>query len=881
MRLRPQWLVVGVLLTALFPLSSAALASQLSDEGPGSTAIERWLILGPVSHPLPAFDDAEKGGFDLGKLLEEENLPVSVVSLKNGTKVNWFSDEPLVWTATQTPDSGALTLRAPDGVGEGIPATAWLATYISTKRWQSLELELTGGHPRKAWLDGAAIVKGGLPGDADSNAKETVKLVPGKHLLVVQTIFDASREADWNVGATLSSKNGVPEITSSLDEERNVELRDIIDAPRISSLALSPDGKHVATTVSRIVPGTDDRESWIEIHQMSDGTLSDSRRGGDLPRQIAWSPDGRYVSYVADAPGESTNGKPSTLFLLDRERHSTVPLLEGVDRLAGYRWSPTSRAVVYWTTVKGKEFKDGVKRVEGLMDRWSTHRDKDFLHLATVPGGVRRQLTAGRLTTSATGFSPDGARLLFTREVEHLSERPYSKTELWEMDLRSIRASKLRDFAWLGDASYSPDGKTLLISTHAEAFGSDGVDVPEGSIPNSYDIQLFVWHPSTDEVEALTRQFNPAVSNAVWSRADGHIYVTAQDRDYQRLYRYDVNQKTFTPLDTGFDVFSSFDVARDASVGVGLGQSPWVPQSLVAVDLAGSTAKGLSHPADQWFASVGSGSIESWGVELSSGERLDGRVYLPPGFDAQKKYPMIVYYYGGTSPVDRTFGGRYPKEWWAASGYVVYVLQPSGATGFGQAFSARHVNDWGKTSSQEIIEGTKKFLDAHPYVDPGRVGCIGASYGGFMTMLLTTSTDVFSAAVAHAGISSLSSYWGEGYWGYSYSSVATANSFPWNRKDVYVDQSPLFRADQARFPILLTHGTVDTNVPVGESDAFFVALKLLGKQVEYVQVEGENHHILTHDKRVVWSRTIVAWFDRWLKDEPQWWNDLYPGSDGQ
>jgi dipeptidyl aminopeptidase/acylaminoacyl peptidase len=226
--------------------------------------------------------------------------------------------------------------------------------------------------------------------------------------------------------------------------------------------------------------------------------------------------------------------------------------------------------------------------------------------------------------------------------------------------------------------------------------------------------------------------------------------------------------------------------------------------------------------------------------------------------------------------VERDFGGRYPLEWWAAEGYVVYVLQPSGAIGWGQRFSAAHVNDWGETTAKEVIEGTDRFVAAHPYVDSKRVGCIGASYGGFLTMRLVTVTNRFAAAVSHAGISSLDYYWGDGYWGYSYSSVATAKSFPWNRRDVYVDKSPLFHADSVRTPILLTHGTSDTNVPTGESDAFYTALKLLGAPVEYVQVEGLDHIITDHAKRLVWSRSIVAWFDRWLKGQPEWWNDLYP-----
>jgi len=130
--------------------------------------------------------------------------------------------------------------------------------------------------------------------------------------------------------------------------------------------------------------------------------------------------------------------------------------------------------------------------------------------------------------------------------------------------------------------------------------------------------------------------------------------------------------------------------------------------------------------------------------------------------------------------------------------------------------------------------------------------------------------------VAHAGISSISSYWGEGWWGYGYNARSAAGSFPWNNRDLYVERSPLFHADKVTTPLLLTHGTGDTNVPVGESDAFYTALKLLGRTVEYIQVEGADHTILDHAQRLVWSPTILAWFDRWLKNEPEWWQALYP-----
>ena len=255
---------------------------------------------------------------------------------------------------------------------------------------------------------------------------------------------------------------------------------------------------------------------------------------------------------------------------------------------------------------------------------------------------------------------------------------------------------------------------------------------------------------------------------------------------------------------------------------------------------------------------------------------LDGFVYYPPDFDPGKKYPVIVYYYGGTSPVTRDFGGRYPKNIWAGQDYIVYVPNPSGATGYGQEFAARHVNDWGILTAGEVIEGTKAFLAAHPFADPERVGCIGASYGGFLTEYIITQTDIFAAAVSHAGISDISSYWGEGLWGYAYGARALANAFPWQDRELYVEQSPLFHADKITTPLLLVHGDSDTNVPMGESDQLFTALKMLGSEVEYVQIQGQDHHILDHEQRIVWNDTILAFFAKYLKDRPDWWDEMYP-----
>ena len=238
---------------------------------------------------------------------------------------------------------------------------------------------------------------------------------------------------------------------------------------------------------------------------------------------------------------------------------------------------------------------------------------------------------------------------------------------------------------------------------------------------------------------------------------------------------------------------------------------------------------------------------------------------------------MIVNYYGGCSPTSRNFESRYPHHAYAALGYVVYVVAlPSGATGNGQEWSARHVNTAGDGPAQDIIEGTEKFCQEHPFVNPDKIGCIGASYGGFMSQYIPTLTDRFACAISHAGISDHTSYWGFGYWGYSYSETSMANSYPWSDRDLYVNHSPLYLADKINTPILLIHGDADTNVPFNESIQLFTALKLLGKETALVAVKDQNHHILDYAKRLEWQNTIWAWFAKWLQDDPSWWDALYP-----
>ncbi|MDE7152698.1 MAG: prolyl oligopeptidase family serine peptidase, partial [Candidatus Amulumruptor sp.] len=343
------------------------------------------------------------------------------------------------------------------------------------------------------------------------------------------------------------------------------------------------------------------------------------------------------------------------------------------------------------------------------------------------------------------------------------------------------------------------------------------------------------------------------------------------------LFVYEPAKHSFTELNSVLDdLVQSYDLPVNGNLVAWRGASASNSERVYVTDTRKGSTRMIDYPSADRLADVALGEVKPFEYVTSRGDTIYARYYLPADFDPTRKYPVIVNYYGGCSPTGRNFESRYPHHLYAAQGYAVLVINPSGCTGRGQEWASRHVNTAGEGVAQDIIEGTQQFCRANEWADSTALGCIGASYGGFMTQYLQTQTPMFAAAISHAGISDHTSYWGEGYWGYSYSEVSMANSYPWTRKDIYVDRSPLYLADKINTPLLFLHGDSDNNVPVGESIQMFTALKILGRPTAFVAVADQDHHILDYDKRIKWQDTIFAWFEKYLKHDSTWWDTLYP-----
>lgn len=840
-----------ILKTTKSGLLAAALMASISASAE-TIEVKTLKYAGPYAVAQPWMADSVniKGeAFDLKQLLDS---PLSFTLLNKGKEV----------TAAQ------LLADKQDALH--------LASFcVSNTQRTKATIAVEGLEQYRLFVDGEQV-------EVNGDKAETI-LTPSQHTVVIKYLTRKNASSDKkSIKLTVTAANGAPLSVGDAAAKRAYNIYDVICAPNYPSVSISPNGKFIVV-----------RKTWVDRkgnnHSINELRNSQTNRlMATFEESVKWMPSSNKLYFTQKASDSSIAGEEKqdgTLQLI-----TINPLTMEREVLAShlpegwFQFTPDEKTLIYTLTTEGRKKDPQVYDVKEPEDRQPGWRERSNLAKYDLASGILQPLTFGYHNIYLMDISADSRYLLIGKEEERLTKRPTTLTSFYRLDLGSMNASSattpkvetlIEKGEFLNSAQFSPDGKSILVSASPEAFNGIGKNVEEGQTPSMVDTQLYLMTLSDKKVRPLTKDFNPNVQSVDWSKADGNIYFTAEDKDCVHLFQLNPKSGKFTLLKTPEEYIKSFSLASSAAEMAFSGQSASNADRLYKMNTKALKSQLVDDLSARELKDVELGECKAWNFVNSRGDTLCCRYYLPPHFDAAKKYPMIVNYYGGCSPTSRMFQSRYPHHVYAAMGYVVLVVNPSGATGFGQKFSARHVDTAGEGVAEDIISSTQAFCDEHAFVNLKKIGCIGASYGGFMTQYLQTKTDLFAAAISHAGISDHTSYWGEGYWGYSYSEVSMANEYPWTNKHLFVDQSPLYNADKIHTPLLFVHGTADNNVPVGESIQLYTALKLLGRPTAMVLVDGQDHHIIDYEKRLKWQNTIFAWFAKWLQDDASWWTEMY------
>jgi len=780
-----------------------------------------------------------------------------------------FDPASLLTSVRHLPDTHTTlksdTIR-PDLPAEGL-AIYQYSTRIRAPRFAKGEISVHSSAPFALLMDGKQ--QGEVKPGGDTPVKQALTLNPEQSYNIdVRVLCSATDSVAPAIAVSWEPTKGFEhtDIITDIDSPRRFMLDDTMFGPRVTDAKVSPDGRWLLSNYSDM---TDiDRT-------LSRTTLTDLRTGRQ--HTIASHPDMAWMPVSSRLYFTERGEQGTDLMELDPTTMTTRVIASNVPEQP-MEFNLTEDRLYYNLPESPDPQQGPVKRVTSPAERIPGGNARSNLHEFDPATGIDRPLTFGARNLAIVDFHPDGRRLLVMSVTETPTRRPFAEMGLYELDTRTLSLDTIvPPTSMISDATYSPDASHLAIVGAPDLFNGIGKNYgahPEG---NEYDRQLYLLDLRSNTPEAVSIDFTPSIaSTPVW-HSDGRLYFTADEGFETPLYSYDRRSRTFTrlPMPAGVTNVRRMDMPATSHRLVFTGQGPEMAGGVYAYDTKTRKTTEIDNPLAARLADIEMAKGEQWQFTASDGTLIDGYIFLPPGFDASRKYPLIVYYYGGTLPSQHGISSPYSPQVFASRDYVVYVLNPSGTPGYGQEFSARHANAWGKRTAEDIIEGTKQFIKEHPFVDPAKVGCIGASYGGFMTQYLQTLTPMFAAAVSHAGISDVTSYWGEGYWGYSYNAVAAPDSYPWNNPELFTRQGSLFNADKIHTPLLLLHGTADTNVPIGESIQLYNALKILDRPVELVTVDGENHFISDYAKRRRWQDTIMAWFARYLQDDSSWWNALY------
>ena len=619
---------------------------------------------------------------------------------------------------------------------------------------------------------------------------------------------------------------------------------------RINDVALSPDGSRVAVVVSR--PNFDQNRYDGELLLIDAATGTTRSLSHDRWSMFGptWSPDGTRIAFMSmsdakDAPGVQVFVLP----VAGGEARRVTSAKEGVDQ---YAWNPAAGEIAY-ATADTAAVRTGEERYNDSFEVG----DDDYLiraaaqpvHLWVVPdtGGTARRVTSGTWSlakadgTSAMSYSPDGKQIVVAiREDAHSGGFP-ERIRLVDV---ATGTTRVLGSGFATNPVFSPDGRSVLISK------------PRGAQPIFTSNGLAAVDLATGNERLVSEQVDRNFWQGRWVPGSGTVIATAADGTAQHAWLFAADGKAtrlelgeVEPIEgisaskTGVMAFAGATSAHPAEVYV-MGGSDRAPRRLTNLNAA--------------IEGYGLGRVEGIEWDVPKGMRADGVVTYPPGYQAGRKYPLLLWIHGGPMG-SNTVGFSEFVQYLAAQGWVIFQPNYRGSTNRGKAYQGAIVGDAGDGPGKDVMAGVAMLI-GRGIVDSTRMAVSGWSYGGYMTTWLMGHYPVWKAAVAGAAVTDFAD-------AYTLSDINVAFGAGWGGS-IYSDQfealvraqSPITSWRTMKAPTLILSDVGDARVPITQSFKLYHALKDRGVPVKFVAYPIGGHF----PRDPVRSRDILRRLAEWV-----------------
>lgn len=671
--------------------------------------------------------------------------------------------------------------------------------------------------------------------------------------------------------------------------------QDLWAMKRLSDPELSPDGRTAAVVVHEWSIDKNKSTSNIWLVPVAGGEPRRLTTAQASDASPAWSPDGSRIAFVSKR-GED---QAAALYVIPTDGGEAEKILELPFSLSNPRWMPDGKGVIMATScipqLTGTWSKDDIgamekelkrrkdpkmtakvteDRIYRYFDHWLTDTLANRLVLVnTVTKEIKDLTPKWDRSFQASGtvdydLSPDGSQVALVINTTPPPYRDFPNNDVYLLStdgsgiLRNVTRENIADDS---GPSFSPDGRSIVFSRSTIPYGCGEVN------------KLWRHDLVTSKSMALTAGIDLAFSGVEHSADGATLWLTAEEKGVVPVFRMKADGTGLTAVHSQG---TSTDLETKSGRIVFLNDNTSRPNELFTLDPKSGVVRQLTDFNKALVDQLDLGQVESYWFDGAAGDKVQGWLILPPGFDAAKTYPMVQLMHGGPHTMVRdSWSYRWNAHVFAAAGCVVTWVNRHGSTGFGQRFAQSILNEWGGKPLDDILRSTDHLLARFPNIDPKRVAAAGASYGGYMAAWAEGHTDRFACIVDHAGVNDFIAQYGADVTTYSFTQVLGGT--PWDNPEGMQRNNPMTYAQKFRTPMLILHGEMDYRVPYVNGTALYAVLQAMGVPSRLVIYPNENHWILTPQNSIHWNWEVQSWLERYIGCTPTLGKPVFEGADAK